>query len=237
MTYLVIDLVILGILALSALMGYRRGLILTLCGFLAVFVAFFGATAVSNTMSEPLSRTLQPGLESNIQRFLDDRLKPDDQEDRTPSIAGDPQEDEEHVVVSVEEALTLLKDTKIYRGFAEAFQEMVDKGMAAVTADAARVISEYIATQVARAVLFFLGFLLILVLWAMLSHALDLAFKLPVLSTLNAWCGALLGLLRGGVVLFIVCWLLGDGILPRDVVEGTLLLQFFCRGIPSLLLS
>lgn len=236
MSNLVIDIVILGFLALSALMGYRRGLILTLCGFLAVFVAFFGATTVSNTMAEPLSRTLQPGLESNIQRFLDDRLSPDAQGNAAPVIPGDTSE-EEHVVVSVEEALTLLKDTRFYRGFAETFQDMVDKGMAAVTADAPRIISSYIATQVARTILFYLAFLLILVLWAMLSHALDLAFKLPVLSTLNAWFGALLGLIRGCVVLFILCWLLGDGILPRDVVDGTVLLHFFCEGIPSLLLS
>ncbi len=235
MTYLVIDVVILAFLTLSAIMGYRKGLILTLCGFLAVFVAFFGATMVSDHMADDLSQTLQPAMETNIQRFLDERLRPD--ASREPSTGADHSGDDAHVDVSVDDALDLLKERPFFRGFAEAFQQLVDRGMAAVTSNAARVISSFIANQVARAVLFYLAFFLILILWAMLSHVLDLAFRLPVLSTLNAWLGALLGLLRGGVILFIVCWLLGDGILPRDVVENTVLLHFFCKGIPSLILS
>ena len=137
MTYLVIDGILLAALALSAFLGYRRGLILTLCGFLALFVAFFGATAVSNTMAGPLSRTIQPALESNIQRFLDDQMAPAP-EDTAPAPFGDSQQEETHADIPLQDALELLKGNRVYQGFAEAFQDMVDSGMAAVTANAAR---------------------------------------------------------------------------------------------------
>ena len=47
MSYLIFDLVIAILLVLAVFQGYRRGFVLTLCGFLAVFVAFFGATILS----------------------------------------------------------------------------------------------------------------------------------------------------------------------------------------------
>lgn len=226
---LIFDLIVLGVLILSTVMGYRKGLILTLCGCLTVFVAYFGASRVSDYMSGPLSRALQPGLESNIQRFLDEKLTP------APSGSSSKIADEdEHINATVAEALALLEDNAFYRGFSQRLQEMVTEGLASATASAARTVSEFIANQVAHVVLFYLSFFLILILWAMLSHALDLAFKLPVLSSMNAWCGAGLGLLRGAVVLLILCYLLKDGLLPQDIIQNSYLFRFFCTGLSSL---
>ena len=48
MTYLILDLVIAALLAMAAWRGYRRGFVLTLCGFLAIFVAYVGAMEVGD---------------------------------------------------------------------------------------------------------------------------------------------------------------------------------------------
>ena len=103
--------------------------------------------------------------------------------------------------------------------------------MAEVTAGAARAIAEYVALQIARMVIFLAAFVVILLLWTLLSRALDLAFRLPVLSTLNSWAGAGVGLLKGGLLLFVAAWLLGD-FLPPEAVQGTVLLRFFCTTSP-----
>ena len=63
------------------------------------------------------------------------------------------------------------------------------------------------------------------------------AFRLPVLSTLNRWSGAVLGLLRGGLLLFIACWLLKGSFLPQDAIQNSYLLNFFCTASPMTLLS
>ena len=48
MNYLIFDVIIALILLFALWRGYSRGFILTLCGFLAIFVAFIGATVISD---------------------------------------------------------------------------------------------------------------------------------------------------------------------------------------------
>ena len=226
-TYLAFDIVIAALLLLALWRGYRRGFILTLCGFLAIFVALIGASVVSNVLAEPAARSIRPIVEHHIQRVLDEQAS------EALSSAG---QTAEHVTLPLQEALDMLKDTKLYRGFADAVQKSVNDGMVAATANAARIIADYIAKQLAQMVLFLISFLLILILWFFISHALDLAFRLPVLSTLNRWSGAVLGLLRGGLLLFIACWLLKGSFLPQDAIQNSCLLNFFCTASPMTLL-
>ena len=119
----------------------------------------------------------------------------------------------------------------------QALQQAVDKGTVSSDADAVRAVSSFIARQVAQTFLFMVAFVLILVLWFFLSHALDLAFRLPVLSTLNRWSGAALGVVRGAILLLIICWLLKGGLLSQDAIQNTYLLRLFCTFNPLTLLS
>ena len=119
----------------------------------------------------------------------------------------------------------------------EAIQSAVDEGMVSATANAVRVISDYIATQISKLVIFIISFVLIVLLWFFISHSLDLAFRLPVLSSLNHWGGAALGLVKGGLLLLIACWLLQGSFLPWETVRQTYLLRFFCISSPLSMLS
>ena len=65
----------------------------------------------------------------------------------------------------------------------------MDRGTESVAAGVVRALAEYAAVQLTRAALFLLCFIAVLAAWTLLSHALDLAFRLPVLSTLNHWPG------------------------------------------------
>jgi len=231
MTYLAFDLVIAVLLLLAVCRGYKKGFVLTLCGFLAIFAAFIGATIVSDTLAEPMSQAIRPVIEHNIQHVLAEQTETSDlslpiSDDSTSSEEAEPP------AFSLEKTLAALKDSKLYKGFAEAFQKAVDSGVAAATANAARAIAGYIAKQITQMALFLVSFGLILALWFLLSHALDLAFKLPVLSTLNHWSGAAFGLLHGGLLVFIACWLLKDRFLSQDAVENTYLLHWFCTVSP-----
>ena len=107
----------------------------------------------------------------------------------------------------------------------EGFQTPLNDGIVAATTNAARAISDYVARQIAKTVLYAVAFVLILVLWTILSRVLDLAFKLPVLSTLNRWSGGAVGLCEGVLLVFVVCTLLKGGVLPEEVVENSHLLK------------
>ena len=234
MSYLIFDAAVAAILLFSLWRGYHRGFILTLCGFLALFVALIGASAVSSALSGPVSRALQPAIQRNLTGILSGyTAQPQPGLSGSSSLPGA----EDGLFLPLQEALDALRDTPVYQGFAESIQEALDEGMVSAAADAVLVIADYVATQLSHIVLFFISFILILVLWYFISHALDLAFRLPVLSTLNHWCGAALGLLKGAVLLFILCWLFQGSFLPPEAVRETYLLRFFCMTTPLSLLG
>lgn len=236
-TFLLYDAIAALVLLVALIRGYKRGFILTLCGFLALFVALIGASFLSNTMSGPVSRALQPAIESSLTQIFSDHTTV-----QPPAVEGSSSQSPESQVpdesqLPLQEALDILQDSKFYQGFVEAIQSAVDEGMVSATANAVRVISDYIATQISKLVIFIISFVLILVLWFFISHALDLAFRLPVLSSLNHWGGAALGLVKGGLLLLIACWLLQGSFLPWETVRQTYLLRFFCISSPLSMLS
>ena len=244
MQYLIFDAIIVLLLAVAVWRGYRTGFILTFCGFLAIFVALIGATVVSNVLAQPVSQAISPMIESSIQQAVAEKLQSPDgfeQENSSqlPSSQPDQDSSQESPVpdLPLQEILDLLKQSPVYRGFAGALQSAVDAGLVSATANATMVISEYIAGQVARMVLFVVSFVLILILWFFVSHALDLAFKLPVLSSLNRWGGGALGLLKGALLIYVACWLLKGSFLPQEAIQSTYLLHFFCTSSPLTLLS
>lgn len=235
MSYLFLDAVVVLVLLFAAWRGYRRGFVLTLCGFLALFVALIGASMVSNTLSGPVSRALQPAIERNLTAiFSDYTAQQTPAPDVSQSLDG---QTEEELPVPLQEALDILQDSHLYRGFVSSIQEALNEGMVSAAADAVLVIADYVATQISQIIIFFIAFVLILVLWYFISHALDLAFRLPVLSAINHWLGAAIGLLKGALLLFILCWLFQGSFLPPDAVRETYLLRFFCISTPLSLLS
>ena len=104
----------------------------------------------------------------------------------------------------------------------------MDRGAESVAAGVIQALAEYAAVQLTRAVLFLVCFIAVLAAWTLLSRALDLAFRLPVLSTLNHWAGALMGLATGVLVAVIALWLLGD-FLPRQALADSALLSLALR--------
>lgn len=229
--YILFDVVIAAILLFFVWQGYKKGFVLTLCGFLAVFVAFIGATLISNALAKPVAQAFVPMIESGIHDTLEQSIK-----DSSPSISSQsPNVVPEDMPLS--DVLEALQDSPIFHSLAEAFQEAVDEGVETVATSAAKALAEYIAIQIARTILFVLAFAAVLVGWFLLSHALDLAFKLPVLSTLNHWTGAGVGLIKGGLILFIAAWLLKGSFIPSQAIENTFLLNFFCTSSPFSLLA
>lgn len=173
MNYLIFDVIIALILLFALWRGYSRGFILTLCGFLAIFVAFIGATVISDNLARPVADAIRPPIERQIQGTLEQSLQV---EDSLASTGGEAPALEE---LPISEVLEALQESALYRGLAQAFQEAVDNGVAQVTTSAAKALAEYAAVQLARMVLFLLAFVAVLIAWFLLSHALDLAFRLP----------------------------------------------------------
>ena len=124
-----------------------------------------------------------------------------------------------------EEESDLYGDTS---SLAESVQEQVEQ--AAQAAQTAFMIQQAkaLAALSAKVLLFLAGFIGVLLIWLLLCHALDLVAKLPGLNFLNKAMGAVLGLVKGLILLLVLRWLLCDALhlIPEEVAAGSYVLSF-----------
>jgi len=225
MNYIFFDIAIAAILAFFLWRGYRKGLVLTLCSLLAVFVALIGASILSDALAEPVAKAIEPVVTSSIHDTVTSYYQ------RSPAENTSAEEADWLAQLPLDELLKPLEDSKFFQGFAGAFQKAVDDGVAGVAAHAAQALAHFVAVQIARTVIFAIAFAAILIAWYFISHALDLVARLPVLSTVNRWGGGAAGLVKGALVLYIAVWLLQDSFLPPEAVENTFLLKFLASPL------
>lgn len=223
---LLIDLVLIAVLVLFAILGARRGFVLTLCSLLAVVVALVGADLLADTLAPRLADTLQPRLEQSIQESLENAVQETAQDGEGFSAV---------------QAMAVLKEKGgIYQWAAGALEEALNDGITATAAQAVAAAAAAVAEQIARGLIFLIGFLLVLLAWSILSHALDLVARLPVLSSLNGTLGGVLGFIKGLLVLYIAVWVLCDltgFISPGTVAQTKLLLFLTQHGILDIFLA
>lgn len=223
-TPILIDILIVAALVFFAWRGERRGFVLTLCSLLAVLVAFIGATLITNAAAPKVAEYIQPRLEQSIQESLEEKALEVNAEDS----------------LGVAEVMAALREKGgVYEWAADSIGDILqDIDISSYTQQAAKAASA-IAGQLARSILFPLSFLLLLLAWAFVSHALDLVTKLPVINSLNHGLGGLMGLVKGVVVVYVAVWLLCGpaGVLTSQMVEETHLLRLMAQYDPIGLLG
>ena len=230
-TYLILDLIVLAVLVLFAALGAWRGLILSLCGLIAVMVAVLGASFAARTLSPLVADALEPRFAAAIEEQLNESIRQQAEAGEAAVLSPDD--------VPLEGVLDALREMGFYETLINTVDRAVESGMTAVAASAAAAVAAAIAQSAAYLILFLLGFFLILLAWRLLSRALDLVARLPGLHFLNKTGGALFGLVQGCIILFVAAWLLQffGQVLPRELVEQTVLLKFFMTTTPFSLVA
>ena len=231
MAFLIADGLVLAVLLIFACIGARRGLILSLCGLLAFVVAFLGASFAARTLSPVVADALEPKFAAAIEEQLNESIRQQAEAGEAAVLSPDD--------VPLEGVLDALREMGFYETLINTVDRAVESNMTAVAASAAAAVAAAIAQSAAYLILFLLGFFLILLAWRLLSRALDLVARLPGLHFLNKTGGALFGLVQGCIILFVAAWLLQffGQMLPRELVEQTVLLKFFMTTNPFSLLG
>lgn len=231
MAFLIADGLVLAVLLIFACIGARRGLILSLCGLLAFVVAFLGASFAARTLSPVVADALEPKFAAAIEEQLNESIRQQAEAGEAAVLSPDD--------VPLEGVLDALREMGFYETLINTVDRAVESGMTAAAASAAAAVAAAIAQSAAYLILFLLGFFLILLAWRLLSRALDLVARLPGLHFLNKTGGALFGLVQGCIILFVAAWLLQffGQMLPRELVEQTVLLKFFMTTNPFSLLG
>lgn len=188
------DIIIIALLVLFAWRGAAKGLVLSLCGLAAIFVAYFGAQFLSEQFCEPVGNILRPIIIQTVRRAdAEPEVNPDDPED----------------TYTVDELLTSIQEKELFEGFSDFLEQGVvnDTVISHGPLSPMDALAGYLAKAIAKALLFGVVFFGGLLVWFLLSHALDLAFKLPILAEVNLAGGLLIGLIKGGRLAIVLVWL------------------------------
>jgi uncharacterized membrane protein required for colicin V production len=249
MTTYIFDIIIILVLAFFAWRGAKRGLILTLCSLLALFVAYFGAQAVAANFAKPVANIIRPSIQASITEVLTDEAAQDTEDDSTgavssPAVSGSATADDEEETetdatadFTLQQILDLLRASERFAGLTDYLEDAIEAKTLEVTTTAAAAVANYLSLVVARAVLFGLSYVLILLLWFLVSRALDIAFKLPILSAVNGVGGAVFGLVKGVLILMVLIWLGKLAGIVTDENAGPVVDLLSVSGLSALLHS
>lgn len=134
--FLIFDLIILILLVVFAVRGAHRGLVLSLCGLVAVVVAFAGAGIAARTLSPMVADALEPRFAAAIEKRLDESLA-----DSKPQETLPPEETDGGAGTQVDDplhdVLDALRDMGLYENLINTIDHAVEQGMTEVAASAA----------------------------------------------------------------------------------------------------
>ncbi|MBP3485663.1 MAG: CvpA family protein [Oscillospiraceae bacterium] len=248
MSSYLIDGLIIAALGFFVWRGYRRGLILTLMGLAAIFLAFFGARLLAEHLAPPIANLLQPPIQQAIEDVLPETSTLSvrtaaaslpavslnlDQAAVSTAVASDQAADQR----TLQDILDALGESELFAGLQGLLKEAIEADKVKVVTTAVAAVSRYLAELIATAAVFILAFLGILLACFLLGHALDLAFRLPVLSQFNRLGGALCGLIKGCIFVMLAVWTLRlGGVLTADNT-GPVAAVMTIQGLSSLLQS
>lgn len=189
----IFDVAIVALLAFFAWRGAAKGLIMSLCGLAAVFVAFFAAQFISDTFCVPVAGIIRPIIIQTV-RGADAEPEVDPENPEAGYTAGE-------LLGSIRE-----------KGLFEGFDRFLARGIANDNVGHSSLspldsLAGYLAKGIAKALLFGIVFLGIQLAWFLVSHALDLAFKLPILAEVNLAGGLIIGLAKGVPLIIVLVWL------------------------------
>ena len=227
---LIFDIGIVLLLAFFAWRGASKGLILSLCGLAAVFVAFFAARFISDAFCVPVANVIRPVIENSITETMEDAIR----HTEFSAIGGGVAESVEEIPLNG--VLSTIQESAMFQGLTQFLEDAVkNKLLQQGARTAVQVVSEYISLLIARAVLFGLAYIAILLAWFLVSHALDLAFHLPILAEVNLAGGLALGLVKGVLLIIVLVWL-GQlaGWVPNQP-NSPILSLFTVQGLSELL--
>lgn len=220
----IMDLTILGVLALCVVMGARKGLFRSLMGLVAVIAALAVAVWASNIAADfVIDRMLRPATQAAIEERVDQMLLEE-------TAVSSPLEEMEEVVDAIpndfirEQAQSLLGTLGLS---AEAAERSTREALLEGAGQIVDTVLDTVVRSVLRSALCFALFLLISLVLRLAVRALDITFHLPVLKQANWLGGLLLGAAKGLVLVCLGVWLLGSlGLwVTEETIEGSHLLK------------
>jgi len=199
--HIIMDLVCVALIVLFMLHGWKKGLILSLAGFITTVASIGGAILISELLAPPMGKALNSKVEPLIQEKLD-------------SIAAEDIGSE--VSEIVRNALTDLGiSEKVAEEYANAIADVGGNTIDGLVS----VSTEKIAHLIAYVLIFIVSFIVLLIVIKLLARLLDGICKLPVLHFVNSFGGLVLALLSAAALFCAADFIIAVGVVGH-IADG-----------------
>lgn len=216
----VFDVILLVIVILCVIVGMRRGFVLTLCGVLSIVVALVGAKVAADQFSPVVTQAIAPRMETVIEARLNESIG--------DTVQNSTNWDESDFDASLGGILGIFQQNEVVQDAISGIQDSIQSGVDAAVQTAAGSMAQEIAQPVAWGTVYVIAFVVILLLWNLISKALDLVAKLPVLHFFNRLLGGACGVIKGILIVGCICCLiLNLGLLPSAMAQESVFLRLF----------
>jgi len=225
----IIDLVFIAIVAVCCWSGYRNGIIRGVCGVLAVIISLYGANIIANVYSAEFSGMIQPFGEGLVDGAVSSVLTDSDSEDEVVFIV--PEEDRDDVYVV---CLTALQSIGLSESAAAHIAESVAAETDTVNQDMSGLLAEKLCERIAFAGVVAVAFILLAIIFSVIGNLINLTFEIPGIGIAERIGGAVLGLVKGIIIMYALAVLLRylGMLLPDEIMESNKFLTGIINNNP-----
>lgn len=209
-----IDLILVAIIAFCAWNGYRKGFIMGISGVLALIVAFYAAQIVADTYSQEFTSMLKPFISGIVDNAVADAQKDDEESYEENDVYG--------VTYSALGNIGILKTAA--DDIAQEIAEKVERTGQTMREE----IVSLLCSKIAYVLTAVIVFLLVLIVFTVITNIINLAFKMPGLELVNGVAGGVFGFVKGAVIVAVIAWVMRylGMLIDEDIIDKTVLLEW-----------
>ena len=212
-----VDIILLLILVVFTLSGYRKGLILSLCGLLILVVSCLGASVAQELLTPRLVAELHPQVTAALVSELEEQVSTSTE--TAIENAGEAGITIGGQEVTVGDLIALLErfGLDVEQSAQNAVSELSDP----IVESAASAMAGMFLDAVVGFVVFLGAFLLIYLVLRTVELSINTVDRLPVIHTLNHLGGGLVGIISGAFLLVVAMTVLCQtGLIPDTAFQG-----------------
>lgn len=223
--HIIIDLVMVAILAFCMWRGYKNGLIVGVCGVLALIAAIFVGNLVAEAYYTEFSGVLEPFATGIVDGAVSAVTDNDETED-VYVLEADKKTDTYWV------SFTALRNLGLVEGAADPIAQEVHGEEERVGRNMCDVLTEKLSERLTFVAIFALFFALTFIVFAFIGNLISLKLELPGLKIVDIASGIALGACRGIVILlFLACLCRYLGLLLGDeLIQSTSILEWLMNS-------
>ena len=258
-----IDVAIIAIIAFCAWRGFKSGLVRGVFGLAALVLSLIVANIVATAYSSEFDGMLKPFIDGIVDTTLTDVMEEfDENGTNSPADTDSPGGIDALSGIGALGDIDALGDLGVdlekfnidAPDFAAAFATLREIGLPKsaafrVAEDAAKTveeeesegllwfladtISDILSSSLSFVALFGIAFLLLAIIFSVIGNLIGFVFSLPGLKAVDMIAGALLGIAKGLLIVFVIASVLRYfGLFAQERIENTVLLQYLINNNP-----